>query len=627
VRRGLAWPLLWVALIALVALAVPLLPLANPVTIDVAHRMAAPSAAHWLGQDEFGRDVLSRLLWGARVSLTVACLSAALAGVVGTALGLAGGFLGGWVELLSIRSMDVVLCFPPLLLALLVVTVFGPGATTLIPVLALVYLPGFVRQVYSGVLSVRAQPFVEAMRVLGAGSLRIVLRTILPNVGGPILVQFSLAVASALVLESGLSFLGLGVVPPAPSWGLMIGAARSTMTQAPLLLLWPCVALSVTILAMNSLCDALRDAVDPHRRGSVRRRRTLLEALAPGFVPAPGPILEVRGLTIEIATPDGVIRPVRDVSFSVSPGEMLAVVGESGSGKSLTGLAVMGLLPPVARVVGGAAWLDWEDLLRLDEGALRRLRGLRMAMVFQDAQSSLNPVHRVGAQLVEAIQVHTGAPTARKARAQTLDLLRRVGIPDPERRARAFPHEMSGGMSQRAMIGMAVANAPQLLIADEPTTALDVTIQAQVLALLDDFARKRAMAVVLITHNLPLVAEIAKRVVVMYAGEVVEEGPVETLFARPQHPYTAALLRSAPGSDGALPRGIAGTVPSPAALPPGCAFAPRCKFRIAACEAAHPKLIATGLARATRCIRWEDLPPPGSAAWDGGLIVAEAGAA
>ena len=187
--------------------------------------------------------MLTRLLWGARVSLTVAGASSALACVIGTALGLAGGFLRGVVEFLTVRSMDVVLCFPPLLLALLVVTLLGPGAATLIPVLAVLYLPGFVRVVYAGVLSVRSQDYVEAMRALGAGRLRIMLRTILPNVGGPVLVQFSLAAASAVVLESGLSFLGLGVVPPAPSWGLMIGSARATMAQAPLLLLWPCLAL------------------------------------------------------------------------------------------------------------------------------------------------------------------------------------------------------------------------------------------------------------------------------------------------------------------------------------------------------------------------------------------------
>ncbi len=250
-----------VAGIALLALLVPILPLADPLHIDVAHHLAPPSLAHLLGQDEYGRDVLSRLLWGARVSLAVAGGSSALACAGGVLLGLVGGFWRGLPAFLTLRSMDLVLCFPPLLLALLVVTLLGPGAGTLIPVLAMLYLPGFVRVVYAGVLAARAQDYVEAARAIGARPARIMLRTILPNIAGPVLVQVSLTAASAVVLESGLSFLGLGVVPPAPSWGLMIGAARATMVQAPLLLLWPCLALSLTILSMNALCDALRDRV------------------------------------------------------------------------------------------------------------------------------------------------------------------------------------------------------------------------------------------------------------------------------------------------------------------------------------------------------------------------------
>ncbi len=211
----LPWPALAAtALIAVLAILAPWLGLPNPVTMDVPHRLAGPSAAHWLGQDEFGRDVLTRLIWGARVSLSVAVSAAALACLIGTALGITGGYLRGIAEILTLRSIDVLLCFPPLLLALLVVTLLGPGATTLIPVLALVYLPGFTRVAYAGVLTARSQDYVEAMRVLGAGSGRIMLRTILPNIGGPVLVQFSLAMAAAVVLESGLSFLGLGVVPP-----------------------------------------------------------------------------------------------------------------------------------------------------------------------------------------------------------------------------------------------------------------------------------------------------------------------------------------------------------------------------------------------------------------------------
>ncbi len=599
----------WIAIgavgfIAVLALLAPILPIPSPVAMDVPRRLAGPSAEHWLGQDEFGRDVLTRLIWGARVSLSVAVAAATLAFVVGTTLGIAGGFLRGIAEILALRSIDVLLCFPPLLLALLVVTLLGPGATTLIPVLALVYLPGFTRVAYAGVLTARSQDYVEAMRVLGAGKARIMLRTILPNIGGPLLVQFSLAMAAAVVLESGLSFLGLGVVPPAPSWGLMIGAARATMAQAPLLLLWPCLALTFTILAMNALCDGLRDAVDPHPAYRPAKWR-LLDALAPGLLPEPRAVLDLRNLTVEIETPAGLIHPVRDVSLRVFPGETLAIVGESGSGKSVTSLAVTGLLPGAARATAGVAWLGGVDLLRLSEEKLREYRGSKMAMIFQDPGSSLNPVHRVGDQIAEAILAHRPMPRG-KAQAEAVALLRRVGIPDPERRARAWPHELSGGMRQRVMIAIAIANGPGLLIADEPTTALDVTIQAQVLELLAALQRETGLAMLFITHSLPVVAEIADRVAVMYAGEIVETGPTAEVFAAPRHPYTAALLRSAPEEGGGAPEGIPGVVPPPLALPPGCIFAPRCDRRIDACEAARPALVASGAGRMSRCIRWSE---------------------
>ncbi len=598
-RRIRPLPVIAVGAIALLALIVPVLGLPDPVRMDVAHRLTGPSWAHWLGQDDLGRDSLSRLLWGARSSLSVAVLSASLSCVVGTSLGVLGGFLRGVVDLLTIRAMDVVLCFPPLLLALLVVTLLGPGASTLIPVLALVYLPGFTRVAYAGVLTVRDQEYVQAQRALGVSAPRIMLRTVLPNILGPVLVQFSLALASAVVLESGLSFLGLGVVPPAASWGLMIAAARSTMAQTPLPLLWPCLALTLTVLSLNALCDAVRAAMDPHgvppRRGIWR-----LPALVPGLTQ--GVALAVENLSVAIDT----IQPVRGASWSVAPGETLAIVGESGSGKSLTGLAVLGLLPPAARAVEGSAELDGRDLLRLDEAALRRLRGNNIAMVFQDPMSSLNPVHRIGTQIAEAILAHRSV-SRRAAWREAVGLLAKVGIPDPERRAGSFPHELSGGMRQRAMIAVAIANRPKLLIADEPTTALDVTIQAQVLELLAGLKAETGMGLVFITHSLPVVAEIADRVVVMYAGEVVEHGPAADIFARPLHPYTSALLRCAPSDDGSLPEAIPGTVPLPHELPPGCAFAPRCVERRPACEVARPGLDAAAPGRETRCIRWREL--------------------
>ncbi|MDQ2801756.1 MAG: ATP-binding cassette domain-containing protein, partial [Pseudomonadota bacterium] len=413
-------------------------------------------------QDEFGRDELARLIWGARTSLSIAAASSVLACLIGTALGITGGFLRGVAELLTIRSMDIVLCFPPLLLAVLVVTLAGPGAVTLIGVLLVLYLPGFTRVAYAGVLSAREQPYVDAMRALGAGRLRIMLGTILPNVSSPVLVQASLAAAAAVVLEAGLSFLGLGVVPPTPSWGLMVRAGRATMMQAPALLLWPCIALTLTILAMNALCDGLRDWTDPI--GAVRARRWVRPRPA-ATAPEPGAVLDVEGLTVEIATPAGSIRPVRDVGLRVAPGETLALVGESGSGKSMTGLAIMGLLPATAHVVAGSAWLDGDDLLCLPERALRFYRGGALAMVFQDPMSSLNPVHRVGAQLDEAIAAHTSLRRAAR-RTRVVALLRSVGLPEPARSARAFPHELSGGQRQRVMIAIAIANGPRLLLAD-----------------------------------------------------------------------------------------------------------------------------------------------------------------
>jgi len=589
--------------VVLVALLVPVLPLADPLHIDVARQLAASSAAHLLGQDEYGRDVLSRLLWGARTTLAVSIAASLLACIGGVVLGLVGGTLRGVTELLTVRSMDVILCFPPLLLALLVVTLVGPGASTLIPVLAVLYLPGFTRVVYAGVLSLRTADFVEAVRVLGGGPLRIMLRTILPNIAGPIMVQLSLATASAIVLESGLSFLGLGVVPPAASWGLMIGAARATMVQAPLLLLWPCLALVFTIFAMNLLCDAVRDAMEPRTQTPRRLRDRLLPGL---FRPSPAQLLQIEDLTVEIVAPSGPIRPVRGVSVSVAPGETLAVVGESGSGKSLTGLAAIGLLPDIARIAEGAVSLAGQDIRRATPNALRRLRGAAVGMVFQDALGSLNPVHTIGAQIMEAIAAHRRLPRT-AARREAVRLLEEVGIADPQRRLSAYPHELSGGMRQRAMIAMAIANDPRLLIADEPTTALDVTIQAQVLELLARLRRDRGMALLFITHNLPVVAEIADRVAVMYAGAIVEEGPAADVLDRPLHPYTRALLESVPGLLGRLPEPIGGTVPMPNALPPGCLFAPRCGYAEAACDTAPPPLVTARPRHRTSCRRWKEV--------------------
>ncbi|MFC5353808.1 ABC transporter ATP-binding protein [Azospirillum himalayense] len=315
------------------------------------------------------------------------------------------------------------------------------------------------------------------------------------------------------------------------------------------------------------------------------------------------PVLAVDGLSIGFQTRRGLLPAVRELSFSVKSGEMLAIVGESGCGKSLTALALLGLIPPPGRVTGGTVRLEGRDLLALDEAALRRVRGIRIAMIFQEPMTALNPVLTVGEQIMEAILEHE--PVSRKAaRERTLALLERVRIPDPERRFAEYPHRLSGGMRQRVMIAMALAGAPAVLVADEPTTALDVTIQAQILGLIDELRREQGTAVVFITHDLGVVSRYVDRVLVMYAGRKVEERDTRDLFADPLHPYTQGLIAAQPragaGAAGAVRERLAeipGTVPALAAMPSGCAFAPRCPLADVRCVQAVPpsRRVGSGL--------------------------------
>ncbi len=303
------------------------------------------------------------------------------------------------------------------------------------------------------------------------------------------------------------------------------------------------------------------------------------------------PILQVRDLRTQFAMPDGVVKAVDGVSFDLYPGESLGIVGESGSGKSVTALSLLRLVPEPGRIVGGKVLFRNEDLLQMSESEIREIRGRDIAMIFQDPQSSLNPVLRTGFQVDEAMVAH-GA-TKRDARARTIDLLTKVRIPAAATRVKDYPHQLSGGMRQRAMIAMGLSNAPAILLADEPTTALDVTVQAQILELLADLNRELGTAIVMITHNMGVVAGLCSRVMVMYAGQIVEEGPVEQIFESPQHPYTWSLLKSIPRVDALRHerlRSIEGMAPDLANPPSGCRFHPRCPFRIEECFTKEPPL-------------------------------------
>ena len=299
-------------------------------------------------------------------------------------------------------------------------------------------------------------------------------------------------------------------------------------------------------------------------------------------------LLEVKNLRTQFPTRAGLVRAVDDVSFYLDRGELLGLVGESGCGKSMTALSIMRLIAPPGRIVDGEVLFDGKDLLKLSDAQMREMRGDDIAMIFQDPMTSLNPVFTVGEQIAEALRLHRKM-SRKEARLATIEAMREVAIPDPTRRLDDYPHQLSGGMRQRVMIAMALACNPKLLIADEPTTALDVTIQAQILELLNDLRKQRDLAVLLITHDLGVVAEVADRVAVMYTGRIVEESPVDELFARPKHPYTEGLLRSVPKLTGEdvikkeRLETIEGVVPRPTDLPPGCHFAPRCPHRMPRC--------------------------------------------
>jgi peptide/nickel transport system ATP-binding protein len=329
------------------------------------------------------------------------------------------------------------------------------------------------------------------------------------------------------------------------------------------------------------------------------------------------PLLAIEDLQTHFFTRDGVVRAVDGVSYAVEAGETLAVVGESGCGKSVTALSILRLVPsPPGRIVGGAIRFEGVDLLQIGEGEMRRIRGNEISMIFQEPMTSLNPVLTVSRQITETLILHQGL-TARAAAARAIEMLRLVRIPEPERRARQYPHELSGGMRQRVMIAMALACHPKLLIADEPTTALDVTIQAQILDLMRELKSEVGAAIILITHDLGVVAEMAQRVVVMYAGRKVEEAPVGDLFRRPQHPYTLGLLASVPRLGATLGRAepprlaeIPGTVPSLRDPIVGCAFAPRCAYATERCSREAPPLEAKTAAHLAACFESERLPPP-----------------
>ncbi|MGI5269453.1 dipeptide/oligopeptide/nickel ABC transporter permease/ATP-binding protein [Nonomuraea sp. CA-218870] len=584
----------WIGLVVAAAALADLLPLAGYDETLVGPPRSGPSAEHPFGTDGLGRDVLSRVVHGARVSLGVGIGAVVLGLGLGAPLGILAGYRKGIADAVIMAANDIALAFPSLVFALAVVAFAGASLRNVLIVLGVLGIPAWVRLIRGTTLAFAEREFVLAARVLGVRDRRILWREIMPNVAVPAASYAFIGMAVVIVAEGSLAFLGLSVQAPTPTWGGLINEGRTLMEDAPHVVLAPSVVMFLTVLAFNLVGDRLRALTDVRQSGLEPARQAAPLPAGPAPRPVTGALLQVDDLRTHIHTPRGTVKAVDGVSFTLERGRTLAIVGESGSGKSMLIRTILGLLPATDVSRGGHVHLEGDDLTAFTPERMRQVLGRRLGTVFQDPMTALNPVRTIGAQVTEPLRVHLGM-NRRRARQEAERLLASVGIPDPARMLRRYPHQLSGGMRQRVTIAMALSCGPDVLFADEPTTALDVTIQDQVLRLIHRLREERDMAVVLVSHDLSVVRQWADEVIVMYAGKVVEHGPAEQVFARPRMPYTEALLQAAPRltdpSHHRL-RVIPGRPPDLSDVPPGCPFRPRCAYAQDRCAEEAPPLLA-----------------------------------
>ncbi|MGH3373155.1 MAG: dipeptide/oligopeptide/nickel ABC transporter permease/ATP-binding protein [Actinoallomurus sp.] len=598
--------LLYLVLLVVAAASARLVAPYDPQLQDLSHVLTGPSGGHWLGTDRLGRDVFSRLLFGARVTLVDVTIATCVFLLLGIPLGVVAGYRGGPLDRLAVRLADLLLAVPAIMVLLMVVAVFPGSDTATMITLGVIGCPGLLRIVRGSTLAIRGELYVKAAKLSGLRTGAILRRHVLPRVAGPVIVQTSLFCATALLAESGLSFLGL-TRPESrgPSWGNMVAEASNAMSQDPWLLAPTGGALMLTVMAFGLVGDGVRDATMGRSAppAALRRRPSRGTRAAPASRTGEPQVLSVRGLSVSLPGADGQVTVLRDVGFDVGPGETVGIVGESGCGKSVTAKAVLGLLPGGGSVTAGSVVFAETELTALGEKELARIRGAGIALISQDPAGSLDPTFTIGSQLREVIRRHQPAPR-RQVRAEAERLLRLVRLPDPAGLLGRRPAELSGGMAQRVCVALALAARPKLLIADEPTTALDVTVQAEILAILRDLQDELGMAILLITHDWGVLADLCHRAVVMYAGEVVETASVEELYARPRHPYTAALLAANPhlARTGRPLPAIPGSVPRPGDWPAGCHFQARCPIAEPDCVDSPIPLTTTGPRHVARCV-------------------------
>ncbi|MFG1922643.1 dipeptide/oligopeptide/nickel ABC transporter permease/ATP-binding protein [Cryptosporangium sp. NPDC048952] len=678
-RPGGVFGAVWLVFVVVASLTAPLWRPYDVDAQDLAARLALPSGEHWLGTDPLGRDVLSRIFSAGVLPLLSSALMLVVAFGIGLPLALVAAERGRFVERVISRLTEILMALP---LIVLLLAVIGAIGNRIYPVMAIlgVLLSASVYRVLLGVAqSVRQRLYVDAARVNGLGSLRVNLLHVVPSMATVVAVQAAQLFGIGLLINAGLAFLGFGPSEPQPSWGFMIQDASKHIFDDPWLMVPTGTVLALTVVAANELADALAGAGARERqRRKPRAAHAALTApaapaaptaptapaapaaptaptastaptapavgpqgaataadpaaadsadfAAASTVPAPrgggsgggaGSVLEVRGLSVGV---EGGPELVSGVSFSVRAGRVLGLVGESGCGKTMTARSLLGLLPDGVSVTGGA--IRWKGQELSD---FRAVRGREIALISQEPMVALDPMFTIAYQLTQPIRRFRDVGR-REARRTATELLQQVGIVDADRVLTSYPHQLSGGMAQRVCIALALTGEPELLVADEPTTALDVTVQAEILSLLRKLVRDRGLAVVLVSHDLGVVADLCDDVAVMYAGQVMESGTAAAVLDDPAHPYTMALL----GANPHVPEGesvperlasIPGSVPPPGSWPTGCRFAARCRFAREHCTTpfAVKPAHATGTAL---CVRIEELSRT-RATWDAEEVGAE----
>ncbi|GKY89890.1 dipeptide/oligopeptide/nickel ABC transporter permease/ATP-binding protein [Sinisalibacter aestuarii] len=589
--------------------------------MDVLVAAEPASKEYWLGTDNLGRDVLARTLVAARLSIGLAIAATFFKFLVGVPLGAALAIAPKRIRNLGARMIDGALALPSILVAIVITTIIGPSAHGAVIAVAIAGMPTIARLSFTLSASVAGRDYIHGARNLGVSPWYIITRHVIPNTGDTFAVAIASSISLAIVELASLSFLGLGVHPPAYDWGTMLVDGAQSIYSTPWAALGPAAAIAISGIIFSFAGEAIGRLLNPQRRKQGKAGTSTSggqEVWSTGSGSDAGALISVKGLRVSFPTEDGdgEVAAVRDVDVTINDSEIVGILGESGSGKTLMALSLGVLPPPGAAVSVQSHRFEDVDLNNIDQEAKKKLLATGIALVFQDPSASLNPALRVGTQLTESAIYHRAVPP-KVAREAAVKRLQEVGITGAQQVVNQYPHEFSGGMRQRAMIAMGLMNSPKLIIADEPTTALDVTVQAQVLDQLRGINKTHGTAILLISHDIAVLYQICTRIIVMYGGKIVEDAPVDVILNEARHPYTKALLSAV--LDATHPKdkplyAIPGRAPALGEMPSGCPFHPRCSAARAKCKGDFPAMTDVGPNHTVACFQEdgslaEDLRP------------------